>query len=315
MRRTFVVGCPRSGTTIVQALLARHPAVFTLPETAFFEHLYGELAWRWADAGARVPRPRWRQRLGLSRRRMRELTVALHEQITGRPLRQLPSWRQDKLVSQFLASLDAAAAGAGRSAWIEKTPNHLLYIPEIERLSPDARFVHVIRRGEDVLASVMDAHLRFENDAAFGGGAVHWARRWNRAVEIHRMHANHPAHHLVFLEDMLRQPDVEWARLCAFLGLPADAALEHANTQTVANLEREPWKRTAIHGQLRQSDQKVDGLFGPRMQAWLTEHLSSYQELRRLCRAQPARVAVRPHLVCAGYAAESDRPELASMPG
>ncbi|TBR37236.1 MULTISPECIES: sulfotransferase family protein [Dyella] len=307
MRRTFVVGCPRSGTTIVQSLLARHPAVYTLPETAFFEQLYGNLSWRWGDAGVRLPRPRLRQRLGLGRRQVRELVVALHVQLTGQRFQGRLGLHEDTLGRQFLSLLDRAADDAGRSMWIEKTPNHLLYIPEIEQLQPDAKFVHVIRRGEDVLASVIDAHLRFENDAAFGGGAVLWARRWNHAVEVHRMYANHPSHHIVFLEDMVRQPDVEWARLCAFLDLPEDAVLDGANRQSVANLEHEPWKKDAIHGHVRQSDPKVDGLFGPKMQEWLAERLSSYQELRSLCRAQPTWVAPRPHLIdtASGAAAEA----------
>lgn len=312
MRRTFVVGCPRSGTTIVQSLLARHPDIFTLPETGFFEQLYGNLAWRWGDAGVKEPRQRWRQALGFTRRQAREIVAALQLQLTGRTFQGHLAWQQQSLASQFLGMLDQAADEAGRSMWIEKTPNHLLYIPEIEQLQPDARFVHVVRRGEDVLASVVDAHLRFENDAAFGGGTVLWARRWNHAVDIHRMYSNHPAHHIVFLEDMVRQPDVEWARLCAFLELSCEAALDDANQQSVADLEREPWKQDAVHGKLRQADPKVDGLFGPRMQEWLAEHLSSYQELRSLCRAQPSWVAPRPHLVNAARTRESREREFAS---
>lgn len=297
MRRTFVVGCPRSGTTIVQSMLARHPAVYTLPETAFFERLHGNLAYRWGDVGAEPRRLRWRQKLGLTQRHMRDLLAVLHVQLSGRSHREAPSWFQDVLARQFMDLLDRTAAEAGRDMWLEKTPNHLLYITEIASVAPDARFVHVVRRGEDVLASLMDVHLRFENDAAFGGGAVHWARRWNRAVAIHRQFAGHPDHHVVFLEDMVRQPDLEWARLCAFLDISASVSLDDANQQAVANLDEEPWKQSAIGGQLRPADPKVDGLFGPRMQAWLAEHLASYHDLRSLCRAQPVRVVPRPRLV------------------
>jgi len=290
MRRTFIVGCPRSGTTIVQALLARHPAIYTLPETAFFERLHGRLEWRWGDARAKA-RSRWPQYLGLARGRTRGVFADLHRQLTGSAPSPWTPMRMRALSRRFIALLDRSAAAVGRSMWLEKTPNHLLYIPEIEAVAPDACFVHVVRRGADVLASLADVYLRFENDAVFGGGTVHWARRWNRALQIHEQHMNRKNHHLVFLEDLIKQPEAEWARLCGFLGLQADAVLDNACQQPIANLNDEPWKVSAIHGQLRHADPKVDGLFGPKMQRWLQAHLASYDDLRARCvaaRSQPA---------------------------
>ena len=99
--------------------------------------------------------------------------------------------------------------------------------------------------------------------------------------------------YFVFLEDLVRQPDVEWARLCAFLDLPPDAPLDHACQQSIANLNDEPWKISAIEGQLREADPKVDGLFGPRMQRWLQGRLASYEDLRAQCQAVRARPAAR----------------------
>ncbi|ULU25350.1 sulfotransferase family protein [Dyella terrae] len=294
MRRTFVVGCPRSGTTIVQALLARHPAVYTLPETAFFEQLHGDLTMRWGDARMHIRRlRRWRQTLGLTRRHARETYAALHVQLTGKRPAMLPTYHHQSLSQRFLAVLDRSAASAERSMWLEKTPNHLLYIPEIEAAAPDARFVHVVRRGMDVLASLADVYLRFENDDAFGGGTVHWARRWNRAMEIHGQHVGRTQHHFVFLEDLVRQPDNEWARLCAFLELPPDAPLENANHQPIANLKDEPWKLSAIGGQVREADRKVDSLFGPKLQRWLHGRLVSYEDLHAQCQATRATLVSR----------------------
>jgi hypothetical protein len=284
MRRTFVVGCPRSGTTIVQALLARHPAIYTLPETAFFEDLHGELAFRWGDHLARPQRQRLRHRLGFARKAMRQKFVALqHKLAIDAAAARRPPLRNHAMAEGFIDMLDGLAADAGRSMWIEKTPNHLLYIPEIEALVPDAHFVHVIRPGADVLASLVDAYLRFENDLAFGGGTVHWARRWNHAMHLHGAYVGRPRHHFIFLEDLIHHQATEWHRLCTFLDIPMEVTLEETCNQSIANLENEPWKRGAVSGLVLESDRKVEALFGPTMRQWLQTHLVPYEDLRARC--------------------------------
>ena len=41
--------------------------------------------------------------------------------------------------------------------FLEKTPSHALYIPEIKQLLPDSRFIHLVRDCRDVVASLMTA--------------------------------------------------------------------------------------------------------------------------------------------------------------
>ena len=297
MQRTFIVGCPRSGTTVVQALLARHPDVYTLPETAFFERLYADLEWRWGDHQATPRRRRWRQRLGWMRKEARPSIVPLLHSLDGERARigRVP-FSSNACAVKFIDLLDALALQADCSLWVEKTPNHLLYMPEIEACAPDARFIHVIRPGADVLASLADAYLRFENDDAFGGGSVHWARRWNRAMQIHQACLGRANHSFVFLEDLIRRPDQEWARLCQFLGLRPDIRLEDACSQTIADLEHEPWKRDAVSGLPQPMENKTDELFTAKFKLWLDDHLESYDNLRTKCllsRDSAARISHR----------------------
>lgn len=297
MQRTFIVGCPRSGTTVVQALLARHPDVYTLPETAFFERLYADLEWRWGDHRAKPRRRRWRQRLGWMRKEARPSIAPLLHSLDGEraQIRRVP-FSSNACAAKFIGLLDALALQADCSLWVEKTPNHLLYMPEIEACAPDARFIHVIRPGAHVLASLADAYLRFENDDAFGGGSVHWARRWNRAMQIHQACLGRANHSFVFLEDLIRQPDVEWARLCQFLNLRPDTRLADACSQTIADLEHEPWKRAAVSGLPQPMENKADDLFTAKFKLWLDDHLESYDNLRAKCllsRDREARITSR----------------------
>jgi hypothetical protein len=281
MQRIFIVGCPRSGTTIVQAMLARHPQVLTLPETALFERLYGELAARWGDHGV-SSRPRRAMQLGFARQGGRHALASLQRKLgTGGGPAPL---RMAACVERFVQMLDGLAVEAGRDSWIEKTPNHLLYISEIEQYVPDARFVHVVRPGLDVLASIADANLHYDDNHGFGGDAKLWANRWNRAVAIHRRHIGRPNHHVVFLDDFVRDTAGEWRRLCEALALDPQAPLDQACGQPVADLADEPWKRQAVHGRLRPPRSKAQALFGPELLAWLSQRLVALEPLREQCR-------------------------------
>lgn len=280
MKRTFVVGCPRAGTTIVQAMLARHPAVLAVPETAFFERMHGDLAWRWGDAHARRQAWRLRQRLGFSRTHERHLLLDLQRDSAAAPVGTVrPSLSRSLLQRRFVQTLDALGLAAGRQMWLEKTPQHLLYIPEIETLVPDARFVHVIRRGADVIASLLDAGLLFEHGDPFGGGTVLWARRWNRAMQIHRQYLEHPRHYLLFLEDLIEQPQREWTRLCRFLDLDPARSTDRDCVQAIADLDQEPWRRRSPGGRPRMPGNETETLFGPKAHRWLQARLISYDEL------------------------------------
>lgn len=278
MRRTFVVGCPRSGTTLVQAMIARHPDVFSLRETYFFESLLGDAELRWGDREARSTR-RCYHRAGMAqswgRRRLREL-----ERAHARRMRRGPVPRRwSACVHRYATLLDDAASRRGRTHWVEKTPNHLLFLDEIANCIPDARFVHVLRRGIDVVASIGDADMQVET-RAFSGGMVRWARRWNRAMGMHLAHLGAPRHYLLCLEDLIENADEEWRMLSEFLALNPGKPLLACPGCEIADAHAEPWKTAAISGVAKSVSGKSQALFGPQSLAWLRQHLVSYGSIR-----------------------------------
>ncbi|MGH8234103.1 MAG: sulfotransferase family protein [Rhodanobacteraceae bacterium] len=278
MQRIFVIGCPRSGTTLVQALLARHPDVFSLQETYFFEALLGDALVRWADREAR-PTRKWYHRAGLAqswgRHRLRELEDA---HLASRAQRTVPRrWRA--CIRRYVAMLDEAAGSKGRSHWVEKTPNHLLFIDEIAACVPDARFVHVLRNGIDVVASVLDEDMR-QSTAAFRGGIAQWTWRWNHAMELHMARLGEPRHHLLCLEDLVADQSGEWERLRDFSRLDPGKSLLPRPGCLVADAELEPWKREAMTGVVKPANSKVQAMLGPQSLTWLQQHLVDYRAIR-----------------------------------
>jgi hypothetical protein len=140
-----VVGCPRSGTTWLQRLLAGHPRVRTGQESDVFDLYVGPQlrAWR------RELNPASSGRGGVG------LACYFDEPsflgVLGRYTRDL--------LQPMLGPL-----GPGE-VFVEKTPSHALYIPEILELLPDTRFVHVLRDARDTVASLL-------------GAARSWGRSW-----------------------------------------------------------------------------------------------------------------------------------------
>ena len=222
----------------MQAWVARHPDMFSLRETFFFEALLGDAKVRWGDREAR-PTRRWYHRAGMGqswgRRRLLEL-----EDAHLAPYRRWPAPRRSAAcVRRYVAMLDRAARNQGRSHWVEKTPNHLLFLDEIAACIPDARFVHVLRNGIDVVASVVDEDMR-QDTAAFCGGVAQWTQRWNHAMELHMAQLSDPRHHLLCLEDLIADPHGEWAHVRDFLGLDPGKALLPKPGCAVADAELEP---------------------------------------------------------------------------
>lgn len=206
-KRVFVVGCPRSGTTLLQSRIGSHPDVQTFPETFFFTQSVGlyrlPIAW-----------------LGLGTGRQRETL----EQIIGdrkelrRLLRRKRYWFLRDAVADYVRVLDTIAEEGGRRVWVEKTPEHLFYAGLIHRYIDDAHVIHLARRGEDVVASIADRAQ--ENPGRFGWESVDSAiRKWNWSMYASSLYFGRPRHHFVVYERLVESPESVLREVAASLGL------------------------------------------------------------------------------------------------
>lgn len=280
-RRVFVVGCQRSGTTVIQSALARASGLFTLPETHYFLDLLGGIEeWVKGDEAAfqRKVRSRLRLARGRTHREMRrDLGFILDKPELGLRLRR--HLRGAAYARAFAPLMDQAAQRLGYGGWIEKSPDHLAYIEYIRRFIPDARFVHVLRNGEDVIASVIDAETRYADAGIFRGGVAYWIERWNRAVATSLRYAGQPGHWVLPLEDFLVRPQATMRAACDFLGLPPGAADGSWNWRNVADIERQPWKSAAVDGKVRPPIRKFERMFGIELRNRIRAQLRDYAQI------------------------------------
>jgi hypothetical protein len=137
----FILGSPRSGTTLLRNLLRQHPGLLAPEETHFF---------RWANpAGSDEYNNRY----------LRVPVLRHHRDIDGVPeetFRALVEEAGDRReLMEGYAALFGAAHNEAKSRWFDKSPQNVYGLPLIVASYPHARIVHIHRHPVDVAASAM----------------------------------------------------------------------------------------------------------------------------------------------------------------
>lgn len=273
--RVFLVGCPRSGTTLLQSLLAAHSQVASLPETHFFQNLLNCEEHRRSGDN----QPGLMRRLQLVRRRLCLAAGYVSDKRVRRSWGEVPELDAPGVrctvrehIERFVEGMDARCLAAGRSIWVEKTPDHLYYLEHIHRYVLGARFIHLIRDGEEVVASLYSAGRNYPTWASFLD-LDRAAERWNAAVEESLAYAGRPGHLLVRYEALLAQPEQTLKQLMAFVGASYEPQMLEEAGREVAGLVRhdEPWKGS-VAGGLRDR-RKFEWVFTPEQRAAVTHSL------------------------------------------
>ena len=197
----FIVGSPRSGTTWLQRLLATHPRVQTGQESRLFNYLAPPLRlWREDMASATVI---GRSGTGMACYLTEEEFFAIQKKYLALLLE--PMFRHLQPGQIFL----------------EKTPGHAQFIPEIVQLLPAAKIIHIIRDPRDVVASMLAA------SKTWGRG---WAPRGvKRALWVWYQHMDQarkagaqlsPAQFMeIGYEDLVASPETRLRAVMNFLQL------------------------------------------------------------------------------------------------
>ncbi len=240
-RRVFVVGAPRSGTTLVQSLLAVHSALTSFTESHFFWRHFSLVPLLSMPILTRNPHARLCEFLAENGETPPEAAGWFEKgALRMRPL--LP-FQTNRAARQLLRVLDEVTLRRGRSGWVEKTPWHLRYVPFLDTLSgPEGRtrFVHVIRDGLEVVASLHEASRSWERHYDLEA----CVRRWNADVGLSLGRITSPNDHFVFYEELTARPEPTLRRLFAGLGLAwePDILQRHARAAGRFITQQEAWK-------------------------------------------------------------------------
>ncbi|MEO0394962.1 MAG: sulfotransferase [Cyanobacteria bacterium P01_A01_bin.137] len=232
----FIVGCPRSGTTLLQSLLASHSAIASFPESKFFLRLIAE------------PREKSRRyALGLTSPNLKPTLEKFLDDVGAPELRStLPKFPFVRpYVDCFDRILVQLAQRQGKHIWLEKTPEHLHAISDIEQYLPGAKIIHIVRNGADTIASLYDLCQRHPKVwGQYFDGLDGCIDRWMRDVAISHRYLAVPNHTAVSYDALVNATDTEVQRLCQFLGLRFETDMLTSYQRISQGLirDRENWK-------------------------------------------------------------------------
>jgi hypothetical protein len=247
-------------------MLAAHPRIVSFPETHFMERVSP----KFGALGLASPRRRDRRRL------IEFLTEVGHPELEWLIPRYAVTLQ--RTISAFVDVLDALTLTQYGDVWVEKTPNHLHYIDLIERYIPDVRFIHMVRNGEDVVASLYEVSTRHPEIWGTPATLETCVTRWIGDLEVTRRHIDKPHHTLVRYEELLEDAQSVLEQSCEFLGIPFSQAMLTGHSSAVQQLvlESETWKDSAkADGLQRPKERKFDQLFDWQQQSYVRARLAA----------------------------------------
>jgi Sulfotransferase family len=199
----FIVGGPRSGTTLLRNMLNRHPAVAICRETEFFHWVYS----RRRNFGSLSD-------LENRRRVVKEYLATQRIQRMRVDLEALSRTLLDEATSypaMFLSLIRFFADAHGKRRCGEKTPHNGLIAELLYEWYPDASVIHILRDPRDAVASMLRMPWAPNN-------VVSNARAWLNFNLAARRSSGNPRYLLVRYEELVKNPEVELRRICAFVG-------------------------------------------------------------------------------------------------
>jgi hypothetical protein len=230
MRPVFIGGCPRSGTTLLGSMLGAHSDCLCVPESGFKKHfLQTNHTHRNASDLLRMFGDQWRFKVwGIEVPEIPSSQVLRQSERSSTPRCQ-PTI--DRPESAFAEAIECVVRKYGEHVgksdagiWVDHTPSNTRHGATLLQLFPGAKFVHMVRDGRAVAASVLpldwgpntvdEAARWWMEHVAFGLAAESWggARRVLR----------------VRYEALVVRPETVLAELAAFLEIDYQSAMVEA---------------------------------------------------------------------------------------
>ncbi len=204
----FVVGMPRSGTTLMRYCLNQHSHIYIVPETNFFETVYGNRQI--------IPEAKISENIDKLLSKLMGFTYQdadMHLLKEFFPLKDVLAQEiKDKAQNyRDIATIvfSKFAKEKGKQRWGEKTPRHLFFIDQIYDFFPNAKIITMERSAKNTIASNFKSnHIKtgFLDNCVLYKKCLDYARKYQDKILI------------VKYEDLTRNPESTMKKVCEYIG-------------------------------------------------------------------------------------------------
>lgn len=202
MKRLFIVGVARSGTTLLQSFFAADMNILTFPESHLFR--------------LTVPRSFLKKKLKrVTFEDVQKVKYFLESVGMDESFRDykdhglgVKSW-----IMYILETFDRMAKSAGRDIWLEKTPMHLHYVNDIRKIDPNVVFIHMVRNPYDNISALYDVSKKHP-DVFHQVTLDQSLERYLVDMKVIQSLLSKPNNYIVYYEDLVSDPQHVLSNLC-----------------------------------------------------------------------------------------------------
>lgn len=212
----FIVGCARSGTTLLQSILSSHPRIAIPPEEDFIMRLYPSYC-----QGKPATHTLSTYEIEAILNNLYNIEKAFrHWNLDSEALKKRITQGSPATYAETMAEIYTAFAEQfpGKTRWGCKTTYYALHIDRLAKLFPEAQFIHIIRDGRNAFLSMRDR--RRQGEKHLTSSVIKGAWIWRRLVSAAKATGtiiNNEFYHEVGYEDLVTEPERTIKKLCLFL--------------------------------------------------------------------------------------------------
>jgi len=207
MQPVFVIGASRSGTTMFRLMLNSHSKIHIPPE-----------AWFLGDLVASLPRSGVLSPIELEKAKKIILNNTRWKDwgCCDEKLNAAFQVLQNPTLSELIDKVFRSCSGVGeKPIWGEKSPRHSYFVSELKEVFPHAKFIHLIRDGRDVCASIFE---RGWYDRSFRRICEHWSTAVSSAFKGRQFSSD--SYLEIRYEQLVQNTEYTLIKVCDFLEVP-----------------------------------------------------------------------------------------------